>query len=43
MKGFKAIGFEKEDDKDKVNNKINEEKKIMKKILIMIKIEKKKI
>ena len=27
MKGFKAIGFEKEDDKDKVNNKINEEKK----------------
>ena len=27
MKGFKAIGFEKEDDKDKINNKINEEKK----------------
>jgi ATP-dependent RNA helicase DDX31/DBP7 len=23
MKGFKAIGFEKEDDKDKINNKIN--------------------
>ena len=27
MKGFKAIGFEKEDDKDKNNNKINEDKK----------------
>jgi len=27
MKGFKAIGFEKEDDKDKDNNKINEENK----------------
>ena len=27
MKGFKAIGFEKEDDKGKINNKINEEKK----------------